>query len=216
MNRPTGAHGCGQPFLTLVPDRPGERRPDPGAERAHGGRGRGDPPDDAPSGRARGPVRIRGAAPQEELHEHERERTAELTADLQRLKAEYDNDRKRVRRDRQAVREIAVANVLRRFLPVLDALAGADEQGEVTGGFGHVARLLDAELASLGPEAVSGLGECFDPVVHEADSYRESDRVERSPACCPPRPAVLRLGYRGGDHLLRPARVEVTAPTAGP
>ncbi|MER5719380.1 hypothetical protein [Streptomyces sp. NPDC002132] len=41
----------------------------------------------------------------------------ERTADLQRIKAEYDNYRKRVRRDRLAVREIAAANVTRRCCP---------------------------------------------------------------------------------------------------
>ena len=42
----------------------------------------------------------------------------ERTADLHRVKAEYDPYRKRLRRDRMAVREIAVANVLRALLPV--------------------------------------------------------------------------------------------------
>ncbi|MFD0508780.1 nucleotide exchange factor GrpE [Streptomyces chiangmaiensis] len=48
----------------------------------------------------------------------------ERTADLQRVKAEYDNYRKQVRRDRLAVREIAAENVLRALLPVLDAVEG--------------------------------------------------------------------------------------------
>lgn len=64
---------------------------------------------------------------------------AERTADLQRLKSEYDHYRKRVRRDRLAVREIAVANVLGRLLSVLDAIDRAREHGELDPGFRAVA-----------------------------------------------------------------------------
>jgi len=58
----------------------------------------------------------------------------ERTADLQRVKAEYDNYRRRVRRDRVAVREIAVANVLRALLPVLDAVDRACAHEPMTPG----------------------------------------------------------------------------------
>ncbi|UUN25170.1 nucleotide exchange factor GrpE [Streptomyces sp. FIT100] len=149
-------------------------------------------------------------------HEHEqghglRAELRERTADLQRLKAEYDNYRKRVRRDRLAIREIAVANVLGRLLPVLDALAEAREQGEVTGGFEHVARALETELAGVGLRPFGTAGDAFDPAVHEAVSYRSSDRFDR--LICT---AVLRSGYRVGEQLLRPARVTVAGPPGGP
>ena len=49
-------------------------------------------------------------------------RLAERTADLQRLQAEYANYRKRVDRDRAAVREQAIATALTGLLPVLDAI----------------------------------------------------------------------------------------------
>ncbi|MEU2434560.1 nucleotide exchange factor GrpE [Streptomyces sp. NPDC007861] len=163
-------------------------------------------------------------SPQEQGHKHEHEQgheqghghgiRAELrerTADLQRLKAEYDNYRKRVRRDRLAIREIAVANVLGRLLPVLDALAEAREQGEVTGGFEHVARALETELAGVGLRHFGTAGDAFDPAVHEAVSYRSSDRFDR--LICT---AVLRSGYRVGVQLLRPASVTVAGPPGGP
>src|SRR5271166_1886334 len=60
---------------------------------------------------------------------------AERTADLQRLQAEYANYRKRVDRDRAAVKEQAVASVLTGLLPVLDAIGQAREHGELSGGF---------------------------------------------------------------------------------
>lgn len=133
----------------------------------------------------------------------------ERTRDLQRLKAEYDNYRGRVHRDRLAVREIAVANVLARLLPVLDAVAEAGRNGELTGGFLRVARQLEDELAALGLAAFGAPGEPFDPRVHEAVAYRVSDGVER-PVCA----EVVRPGYRVGGQLLRPADVVVTGPPA--
>jgi molecular chaperone GrpE len=134
---------------------------------------------------------------------------AERTADLQRVKAEYDNYRKRVRRDRLAVREAAVANVLRGLLSVLDAIARARELGELRGGFQRVAQVLEAELAALGLQAFGEPGEAFNPELHEALSHAHSTEVDR--ATCS---EILAPGYRVGDYLLRPAQVTVTEPPA--
>jgi molecular chaperone GrpE len=136
-----------------------------------------------------------------------RSRLRERTADLQRLKSEYDNYRKRVRRDRRSVGEIAVANVLAGLLPVLDALDEARKHGEVTGGFQRVADVLESELAALGLEAFGIPGDPFDPALHEAVLCVRADHVER-PTCT----TILRPGYRLGDQLLRPAQAEVTEP----
>ncbi|WP_315987012.1 nucleotide exchange factor GrpE [Actinomadura sp. HBU206391] len=134
---------------------------------------------------------------------------AERTADLQRVKAEYDNYRKRVRRDRLAVGEAAVANVLRGLLPVLDGVARARELGEVHGGFQQVAQALETELAALGLHAFGEPGELFDPACHEALFHVRSTEVDH--ATCS---TILAAGYRVGDHLLRPAQVTVTEPLA--
>lgn len=132
---------------------------------------------------------------------------AERTADLQRLKAEYDNYRKRVQRDRLAIREVAVVNVLAGLLPVLDAIDRAREHGEMTGGLKAVADVLENHLAGLGLETVGTPGEPFDPAWHEAVTHERSDTVEQ-PTCT----TVLRHGYRVGQHLLRPAGVSVAEP----
>ncbi|UQX04530.1 nucleotide exchange factor GrpE [Streptomyces sp. RerS4] len=136
-----------------------------------------------------------------------RSRLAERTADLQRLKAEYDNYRKRVRRDRLALREIAVANVLGGLLPVLDAIDQAREHGDVDAGLRAVADVLETQLATLGLQEVGVPGEPFDPTRHEAISYQRSRDVDQ-PTCT----TVLRPGYRVGQHLLRPAQVTVSEP----
>lgn len=131
----------------------------------------------------------------------------ERTGDLQRVKAEYDNYRKQVRRDRLAVREIAAENVLRALLPVLDAVEAACRQEATAPGLKAVAEVLETQLGSLGLQAFGEEGEPFDPARHEAVTHVVSPDSDRL-TCT----EVLGLGYRVGDRLLRPARVTVTGP----
>ncbi|MET8641434.1 nucleotide exchange factor GrpE [Streptomyces sp. NPDC004074] len=133
----------------------------------------------------------------------------ERTADLQRVKAEYDNYRKQVRRDRLAVREIATENVLRALLPVLDAVEGARRQESMTPGLKAVADVLEAQLASLGLKAFGEADEPFDPTRHEAVTHVVAPGAERL-TCT----EILSRGYLVGDRLLRAARVTVTGPPA--
>ena len=96
---------------------------------------------------------------------------AERTADLQRLQAEYANYRKRVDRDRAAVREQAVVGTLTGLIPVLDAIDKAREHGELSGGFEKVADSLQAALGRLGLVTYGEKGDPFDPKIHEALTY---------------------------------------------
>ena len=136
---------------------------------------------------------------------------AERTADLQRLQAEYANYRKRVERDRVAVREQALANVLGELLPVLDDIGRAREHGELTGGFKSVGESLETTAAKLGLESFGDAGEPFDPRVHEALMHSYSPEVTEPTAV-----QILQPGYKVGDRIIRPARVAVAEPTDGP
>ncbi|GAA4329506.1 hypothetical protein GCM10023086_58670 [Streptomyces venetus] len=131
----------------------------------------------------------------------------ERTADLQRVKAEYDNYRKRVRRDRLAVREIAAANVLKALLPVLDAVDRACANEPLTPGLEDIAGSLEEQLGSLGVTSFGEVGDPFDPACHDALTHHVC--AAAAGLVCS---AVLRPGYRLGEHLLRPATVEVTGP----
>jgi molecular chaperone GrpE len=133
---------------------------------------------------------------------------AERTADLQRLQAEYANYRKRVERDRIAVREQALANVLNELLPVLDDIGRAREHGELSGGFKSVAESLESIMAKLGLTSYGENGDVFDPTLHEALMHEYSDEVTE-PTCV----RILQPGYRVGDRIIRPARVAVAEPT---
>ena len=133
---------------------------------------------------------------------------AERTADLQRMQAEYANYRKRVDRDRTAVRELAVASVLTELLPVLDNIGRAREHEELKGGFKAVADALEAAAGKLGLTTFGAAGEPFDPNIHEALMHSYSADVTE-PTCV----QVLQPGYKVGERILRPARVAVAEPT---
>ena len=136
---------------------------------------------------------------------------ADRTADLQRLQAEYANYRKRVDRDRAAVREHAVAGALTELLPVLDAIGQAREHGELSGGFKSVADSLQAALTKLGLVSYGQRGDAFDPKIHEALTHSYSPDVTED-TCV----EVFQPGYRVGERILRPARVAVAEPATGP
>jgi molecular chaperone GrpE len=139
-----------------------------------------------------------------------RTQLSERTADLQRLQAEYANYRKRVERDRVAVREQALANVLMELLPVLDDIGRAREHGELTGGFKSVAESLEAAAAKLGLTPFGESGDPFDPTVHDALMHSYSAEVTE-PTCV----QILQPGYKVGDRIIRPARVAVAEPGDG-
>ena len=133
--------------------------------------------------------------------------TASLTADLQRLQAEYANYRKRVERDRAVAGEIAVAGVLTELLSTLDDIDRAAQHGELTGGFKSVSDQLIATTTRLGLEKYGQDGDEFDPQIHEALMHETSADVKVATAS-----KILQPGYKFKERVLRPARVAVVDP----
>jgi molecular chaperone GrpE len=134
----------------------------------------------------------------------------ERTQDLQRLQAEFQNYRRRVDRDRAAVKEVAIANLLTELLPVLDDIGRARDHGELVGGFKSVAESLEMVAAKMGLMQFGKEGEPFDPTVHEALMHSYSPDVTET-TCV----QVLQPGYRIGERTIRPARVGVAEPQPG-
>lgn len=134
----------------------------------------------------------------------------ERTQDLQRLQAEFQNYRRRVERDRVAVKELAVANLLTELLPVLDDIGRARDHGELVGGFKQVAESLETVAAKMGLMQFGAEGEPFDPTVHEALMHSYSPDVTET-TCV----QILQPGYRIGERVIRPARVGVAEPQPG-
>ena len=145
---------------------------------------------------------------------------AESRDQVLRLAAEFENFKKRMEREREALAKYAGENILRELLSSVDNLDRTIEQGLTDSG--DVQQKLDALLegvrlthkgliASLEKfevVPVESVGKNFDPNEHEALTMEASDTV--------PANQVLQefaKGYRFRDRLLRPAKVVVSQGT---
>jgi molecular chaperone GrpE len=133
---------------------------------------------------------------------------------LQRLKAEFDNYRKRVARDQQELAARAHERLVKGLVPVLDDLERAleavtqHEEAKLEEGVRLVHRSLADLLAREGLIEVETDGK-FDPHTQEALLSQPSDEEEGSVI------QVLQKGYKLGDRVLRPARVIVSQGVQG-
>ena len=136
---------------------------------------------------------------------------AERLLDLQRLQAEYVNYKRRVDRDRDVVREQAVASVIEALLPGLDDIPLARQHGDLEGGpFAAIADKLEATLSRFGVERFGEPGEAFDPNLHEALMHTQAELAPGTEVTTVVQ--VLQPGYRSGDRVVRAARVAVADP----
>ena len=136
---------------------------------------------------------------------------ADLTRDLQRLQAEYVNYKKRVDRDRQMHRDLAVGSVIESLLPVLDDIHLARQHGDLEGTpFAAIADKLDGTLTKIGVERYGQPGDPFDPNIHEALMHIEAELAEGTEGTTVVQ--VLQPGYRLGQRIIRVARVAVADP----
>jgi molecular chaperone GrpE len=133
------------------------------------------------------------------------DRELEIFQDLQRLQADFVNYRARVERDRGVERQLAVAETLKAFLPVLDDLDRAQAHGDLNDGpMVAIAQKLRAAGEKLGLSVFGEKGEKFDPEIHEALVRNVSAAVTE-----PTVADVIERGYKVGERLLRPAKVAV-------
>jgi molecular chaperone GrpE len=140
---------------------------------------------------------------------------ADLTRDLQRLQAEYVNYKKRVDRDREMHRDLAVGSVVEALLPVLDDVQLARQHGDLEGGpFSAIADKLDGTLTKIGVERYGQPGDAFDPTIHEALMHIEAELAEGTQGTTVVQ--VLQPGYRMGQRIIRVARVAVADPQPDP
>jgi molecular chaperone GrpE len=133
---------------------------------------------------------------------------------LQRVKAEFDNYRKRVARDQRELAARANERVVGRLVPVLDDLeraleAAADhEEAKLEEGVRLVHRALADALSREGLAEIPTDGK-FDPHTQEALLSQPSDAEEGTVI------QVLQKGYTLGDRVLRPARVVISSGADG-
>jgi molecular chaperone GrpE len=146
--------------------------------------------------------------PLDELAAARKERDEYLDA-LQRLKAEFDNYRKRVARDQQELAARAHERLVKELVPILDDLERAlAHEADLDEGIRLIHRQFSEALAKEGLTEVPTDGK-FDPHTQEALLSQPSEAEEGDVI------QVLQKGYRLGDRVLRPARVVISAGANG-
>jgi molecular chaperone GrpE len=144
---------------------------------------------------------------------------AEARAEAARMKdqwirtaADFDNFRKRARRELEDVRKAGKEDLLKEFLPVFDNLERAIQSAQraqdvkaVADGLHMVLRQYVDTLGRAGISKVPTVGNQFDPAVHEAIQQVESG--EHPPGTVV---AEVQPGYIQGERLVRAAMVVVS------
>jgi molecular chaperone GrpE len=133
---------------------------------------------------------------------------------LLRVAADFDNFRKRSRKEIEEVRRRSIEDTLREVLPIVDnleraadAMRSATEVAAVVDGVQMVLRGFEDIASRLGLKRVESVGAQFDPTCHDAMQQQETDEY-------PPGAIVSEVvpGYYLGERLLRPAMVVVAKP----
>ena len=124
---------------------------------------------------------------------------------LRRLKAEFENSRKRQERDRTRILSMASERLVQELLPVLDNLDRALEAGgDIREGVQATRDQLAEVLGEEGLLPVASDGQPFDPNVHEAVMGQPSDEHEEGTIL-----QTFQRGYLLNGKPIRPAKVAV-------
>lgn len=141
---------------------------------------------------------------------------ARMRDQMLRIAADFDNFRKRSRRETAEAERRAREDLLRDLLPVIDNLERASLHSEsatdtqaVVDGIRLVLSQFAETTARLGVERVQALGKPFDPAVHEAVQHLETSEFPPGVVA-----AEVLAGYLMGDRLIRPAMVVVAKQPA--
>lgn len=198
-----------------------DNTPDNGATKAngHADDGGADPTEEVGGDTAAGADQAKNPEePQEAadpLAEAE-QKVASLKDQLLRTAADFDNYRKRSRREVDEARSGGRDGMLKDLLPVFDnleraaeAAVGASDVKSLVSGIEMVIKQFRDTLGRLGIERLKSLGEPFDPNLHEA--IQQLETTEFAPGAVA---GEVQGGYRQGDRLIRPAMVVVAKAPA--
>lgn len=135
-------------------------------------------------------------------------RAAEYKDGWQRALAEFQNYKRRADAEKAETYQMAVGDVVKQYLPVLDdmerALAHRPADLAWADGIELIYRKLQSILEAEGLTRIEAEGQAFDPNFHEAVSQEPSEEHESGQVI-----AVVRNGYMLGEKVLRPAQVRV-------
>ena len=146
------------------------------------------------------------------------EHLASLKDQLLRTRAEFDNIRKRLTREKEESLRYANQAILSDLLPLLDhlelglqAATTTTDPASVVAGVKLIQSQFDRFLTDHGVTPIEALGKPFDPNWHEA--------LSQEPSPGKPEGLVLhqrRRGYKIGERLLRPSSVVTVGPSSTP
>jgi len=141
--------------------------------------------------------------------------TAELRGQLARVQAEFENARKRSRKEQQDFREYALFDAAKTLLPIVDNFERAlrTPQGEspsFRSGVELIYKQLMDALSKFGVRPIPAKGQRFDPTIHQAVNVVDTSVFEDQHIV-----EELQRGYMFKDRLLRPAMVTVARNQRG-
>jgi molecular chaperone GrpE len=150
-----------------------------------------------------------GSSNDDQTTDDQSDRIDELTADLQRLQAEFVNYKRRAEAERADVIDFAKNRIVREFLTVRDSFdqelihrpAGTDAKWAAS--IDAIRAQFDKVLSGLGVERFESKGQPFDPHLHEAIAMEDGEGTQEIVI------EELQPGYKLGDTVLRPAMVKV-------
>lgn len=155
------------------------------------------------------PTTDQPAQPETSAEDEAKKKYDSLNEKYLRTLAEYDNYRKRSIREKESIYPEARADVVAKFLPVMDnlerALSIETERTPFYDGVVLVKKQLDEVFSKLGIEVIdAGEGTSFDPELHEAVMHVEDDELGDNVVA-----QELQKGYRMGDRIIRHSMVKV-------
>ncbi|MGH7197101.1 MAG: nucleotide exchange factor GrpE [Candidatus Saccharimonadales bacterium] len=144
-------------------------------------------------------------------------RVDELTTDVQRLRADFENYHKRAENEKGSLRELTKAATILKLLPVIDnidrAISHTPEDladNKWVQGIVSLGKNLEKSLKDLGLERIPAApGTTFDPNLHEAISVEDGDGEHEVVA------QELRAGFKLGHQVIRPSMVKVKREDVG-
>jgi molecular chaperone GrpE len=136
-----------------------------------------------------------------------RDENEKLDGSVKILAAEYDNFRKRSKKERENAYVQAKTDVVEKFLPVLDNMERAASFGipndEFGKGFEKILQSFGGVLGELSIEPIGEAGEQFDPNLHNAVMHIEDETLGTNVVS-----QVLQKGYKVGGKVIRHAMVQ--------
>ena len=130
---------------------------------------------------------------------------------LQRSMAEFDNFRKRTNVEKASMYENGARDTIEKLLPILDNFERAilstpeeDKNSAMFKGIDMIFNQMVETFKNMGVEEVAGVGETFDPNIHNAVLHIDDDRFGENVVA-----EVMQKGYKYKDKIIRPSMVKV-------